>query len=165
MRILASIFSLCLLAPISQSFAFDIPFPNDEPVARQELNFDEFENITKLLYAGKPAPHMQCELKVRTFKEERTFSDGKKVVEILQVEYYPRGLFADMKIKILIPAEVATFGTKYVSNQWSGAGEDIKIEAHDGYDHWLRFMHDGKGHLVQFQLGNRLATYPCMVKN
>lgn len=161
---LSALIGLFLISFGGPCFAQDIPFPNDEPVARTTLAFDDFENITKLLHAGKLSPHMKCELKVRTFKEERKFSEGKKWVEILEVEYYPRGLFADMKIKILIPAELATFGTKYVSNQWSGAGEDIKIEAHDYYDHWLRFMHDGKSRLVQFSLGNRLATYPCLVK-
>lgn len=162
MRFLVVSVWICFSLLSAQVMAQD--FASDEPQAKQPLDFDEFENVTKLLYAGKLAPHMKCELKVRTLKEERVFSDGKKLVEIIEVVYYPRGLFADLKIKVLIPAQLATFGTKYVSNQWSGAGEDIKIEAHDGYDHWLRFMHDGKGHLVQFSLGNRLATYPCLTK-
>lgn len=162
MRFLVLSFAFCSLFLIDHARAQE--FASDEPQAKQPLDFEEFENITKLLYAGKLAPHMKCELKVRTFKEERRFSDGKKLIEVLEVVYYPRGLFADLKVKVLIPAQLASFGTKYVSNQWSGAGEDIKIEAHDSYDHWLRFMHDGKGHLVQFSLGNRLATYPCLMK-
>ncbi|MGZ3745175.1 MAG: hypothetical protein ACXVB1_07745 [Pseudobdellovibrionaceae bacterium] len=139
-------------------------FVSEEPQAQKVLDFDEFENITKLLYAGKLAPHLKCGLKVRTIKEERKFSEGKKLVEVLEILYYPRGLFSDLKVKVLIPAQLATFGVKYTSNQWSGAGEDIKIEAHDGYDHWLRFIHDGKGNIVFFSLGNRLATYPCAMK-
>lgn len=139
-------------------------FVSEEAVAARPLSMTEFDNITKLLYAGKLSPHMKCDLKVRTIKEERMFSSGKKLVEVIEVVYYPRGIYADTKVKVLIPAEIATYGTKYISNQWSGAGEEIKIEAHDSYDHWLRFMHDGKGGLVFFSLGNRLATYPCMVK-
>ncbi|HEY8271056.1 MAG TPA: hypothetical protein VIG33_09215 [Pseudobdellovibrionaceae bacterium] len=161
MRFLVLSFSICSLLSAqvrAQEFA------SEEPQAQQRLDFDEFENVTKLLYAGKLAPHMKCDLKVRTIKEERKFSDGKKLVEVMEVIYYPRGLFADLKVKVLIPAQLATFGLKYVSNQWSGAGEDIKIEAHDSYDHWLRFMHDGKGNIVQFSLGNSLATYPCLIK-
>lgn len=162
MRFLIVGFTLCFSFLSIQGNAQE--FVSEEPQARRSLDFDRFENVTKLLYAGKLAPHMKCELKVRTIKEERKFSDGKKLVEVLEVIYYPRGLFADLKVKVLIPAQLATYGTKYVSNQWSGSGEDIKIEAHDGYDHWLRFMHDGKGNLVQFSLGNRLATYPCLMK-
>ena len=139
-------------------------FASDEAVARRKFTFDEFESITKLLYAGKLAPHMKCDLKVRTIKEERTFSTGKKIVDLLEVVYYPRGIYSDTKVKVLIPSDSATYGTKYAANHWSGAGEEVKIEAHDGYDHWLRFVHDGKGGLVFFSLGNRLATYPCMVK-
>ncbi|WP_413288281.1 hypothetical protein [Bdellovibrio sp. HCB337] len=139
-------------------------FVSEEAAAERPLRIDEFDNIAKLLHAGKLAPHMKCDLKVRSIKEERRFSTGKKLVEILEITYYPRGLFADTKIKVLIPAEIAKYGTKYVSNHWSGAGEEIKIEAHDGYDHWLRVIHDGKGGIVFFSLGNRLATYPCMVK-
>lgn len=139
-------------------------FVSDEAVADRPLTTNSFDSITKLLYAGKMSPHMKCDLKVRTLKEERTFSDGKKLVEIIEVVYYPRGIYADTQVKVVIPAGIATYGTKYVSNQWSGVGEEVKIEAHDSYDHWLRFMHDGKGHLVFFSLGNRLATYPCLVK-
>jgi len=165
MRILACIFSLCFLVLSSESPAFDIPFPNDEPPARKRLGLTEFDSITKLLHAGKLSPHMKCDLKVRTYKEERRFSNGKKLLELLEIDYYPRGFFWEKHFKILIPAEVATYGTKQVSNQWSGVGEDIKIEAHDRYDHWIRFMHDGKGHLVQFELGNVMGNFPCLVKN
>ena len=89
---------------------------------------------------GRMAPHMKCDLKVSTYGEDRVFSEGRRRVEILEVEYYPRGLFADTKLKILIPAELATYGSKVVSSHWSGEGEDIKIESHDSYDHWLRFI-------------------------
>jgi len=153
--ILASLLSLSATAQM---------YVSEEATASKPLTMDEFDNITKLLYAGKLAPHMKCDLKVRTIKEERTFTTGKKMVEIIEVVYYPRGIFSDMKVKVAIPAEVATYGTRYGANQWSGAGEEVKIELHDSYDHWLRFVHDGKGGIIFFSLGNNLATYPCMIK-
>lgn len=153
-----------ILAGLVVNLAYAQEFVSEEAVANRPLSSDEFDNITKLLHAGKLASHMKCDLKIRTIKEERTFSTGKKLVEIIEVTYYPRGIYADTKKKVLIPSEVATYGAKYVSNHWSGAGEEIKIEAHDSYDHWLRVIHDGKGNIVFFSLGNRLATYPCMVK-
>ncbi len=144
--------------------AFSQEFASEEAQATKRLTMDEFDGITKMLYAGKLAPHLKCDLKVRTIKEERTFTTGKKLVELIEVVYYPRGIYSDTKVKVLIPAEIATYGTRYGSNHWSGTGEEVKIEAHDGYDHWLRFIHDGKGNIVFFSLGNRLATFPCMTK-
>ncbi|MBC7371814.1 MAG: hypothetical protein H7326_09620 [Bdellovibrionaceae bacterium] len=142
-----------------------VPVASDEPAANAPLGAVDFENITKLLHAGKLGPHMKCELKVRTSKEDRRFSTGPRIVEVLEVVFYPRGFYADTKVKVRFPAELSTFGSKIVSTHWSGAGEDIKIEAHDTLDHWLRFIHDGKGNIVQFTMGNSLSTYPCMKKN
>jgi hypothetical protein len=153
-----------IVASLLSAPAFSQEFASEEAQAKKPLTMNEFDDITKLLYAGKLAPHMKCDLKVRTIKEERSFTTGKKLVELIEIVYYPRGIYADTKVKVLIPAEVATYGTRYGANHWSGSGEEVKIEAHDGYDHWLRFVHDGKGGIVFFSLGNRLATYPCMVK-
>lgn len=164
MRPFVFLFLIPILLAAMMTEAQEIPVLNDEPIAKTPLSFDQFEKITQVLHAGKMAPHMKCDLKVRTIREERKFTEGPKLVEVLEIIYYPRGLFADLKVKVLIPAELSTFGVKFVSNQWSGAGEDIKIEAQDSYDHWLRFVHDGKGRLVHFSLGNRLATYPCLIK-
>lgn len=145
-------------------FAQEVPVFDDEPTAAKKLDLDAFDNITKLLHAGRLSPHMKCEVKVRTRKEDRKFSTGTKLIEILEVEYYPRGLFADKKVRVLFAADLAKYGSKMASNHWSGAGEDIKIEAQDPMQHWLRFIHDGKNNLVFLSLGNRLATYPCLVK-
>jgi hypothetical protein len=142
--------------------ADEVPPLLDEPIANRKLDFDAFENITQLLHAGRLAPHLKCELKVRSVKEDRHFTTGTRTVEVLEVAYYPRGLFSDKKVKLSIAAELATYGSRVTANAYSGAGEDIKIEAHDAGDHWLRFVHDGKGHLVYFVLGNNLTTYPCL---
>lgn len=159
MRALISALLLCLFAVHASALDFSV----DDPVANKKMNFETFDSITKLLYAGHLAPHMKCDIKVRTVREERTFTDGKRIVELLDVEYYPRGIFVDLKIHFQIPAEFSTYGVKYVSTEWSGTGEDIKIEAHDRRLHWIQFMHDGKGNIVQLSLGNDLATYPCRI--
>jgi hypothetical protein len=87
------VYGLLSMSALGQEFA------SDEATANRTLTMDEFDNIAKLLYAGKLAPHMKCDLKVRTIKEERTFSTGKKLVEIIEVVYYPRGIYADTKSK------------------------------------------------------------------
>jgi hypothetical protein len=145
-------------------YAQEVPVFDDEPTVNKKLDFEAFENITKLLHAGRLAPHMKCDIKVNTRKEDRKFSTGTKMIEILEVDFYPRGLFAEKKVRVLFAAQLAKYGSKMASNHWSGAGEDIKIEAQDPMQHWLRFVHDGKGNLVYLVLGNRLATYPCFVR-
>lgn len=158
------VFTFLLTTVLSGPAAMAEEYASEEAQATKPLRMDEFESITKLLYAGKLAPHMKCDLKVRTYREERKFTTGKKLVELIEIVYYPGGIYADTQVKVLIPAEFATYGTRYYANRWSGTGEEVKIEAHDRDEHWLRFIHDGKGGLVFFSLGNRLATFPCMVK-
>jgi len=58
---------------------------------------------------------------------------------------------------------IAKYGIKKVSNQWSGLGETIKIEAGDYYEHWITFTHDGKGGIVSLNVGNILRVLPCQV--
>jgi hypothetical protein len=55
----------------------------------------------------------------------------------------------------------AKYGLKKVENEWSGIGEDIKIQLSDRLNHWIRFVHDGRGQIVMLQLGNDLMTNPC----
>jgi|GEM_PF-5141590 hypothetical protein len=162
MRIL--LLTACVLGFYSLSKAQEVPFIDSPPKATKRLGQEMFDNISKLLYAGKLAPHMKCEIKARAVREERKFTDGKRIVEVLQIEYYPKGIYSDTKVSLQLPEYISTYGTKQISNQWSGVGEDILIQAHDYYEHWVRFTHDGKGNLVDLQLGNYLTTYPCFSK-
>ena len=155
---------ICSLGFSSLSHSQEVPFIDNPPKATKRLRQAAFDEISKLLYAGKLTPHMKCDIKARTFREERRFSDGKRIVEVLQIEYYPKGIYSDTKVSLQIPEHISTYGTKQISNQWSGVGEDILIQAHDYYDHWVRFTHDGKGGIVRLELGNNLATYPCYVR-
>lgn len=149
----------------TETWAQEVPRVSDEPIATKRLIDPAFDTITGLLHAGRLAPHMKCDIKVRTRKEDRKFSSGIKLVETLEVEYYPRGIYADTKVKVVFAMGLSTYGSKVTSNQWSGAGEDILIKANDSQQHWLRFTHDGKGNLVSLKLGNQLADYPCLIKD
>lgn len=152
--------SLFLSLPVS---AQEVPTVSDDPVINQTLDKDMFDFVTKTLSSGKMAPHLQCTLKTRVHRELRKFSDGEEWVEILEVTFNSNGWDSGHKMQFKIPAN-ARYGVRRSSNQWSGTGEDIKINLEDYYGHWLRFTHDGQGRIVQLMLGNNLKTTPCQTK-
>jgi hypothetical protein len=143
---------------------FDIPLIDDSPETDKKLDINSFEKISQVLHASRMAPHLDCAIKTKNSKQERKFISETKYVEVLEVEYMPRNLFSPKKINFKIPADLANFGSKISPNQWSGSGEDIKIEMNDYYNHWLRFTHDGRGQIIQFNVGNSSGTYPCSLK-
>ncbi len=153
---------LFFLGALTDQIAFgqEIPFINDDPVVHQEFDQNMFDFVTKTLGSAKLSSHMRCTLKTRTSRELRKFSDGDKWTDILEVTYNTNGFESGQKLTLKIPM-MAKYGLKKESNQWSGIGETIKIEAGDSYEHWLQFTHDGKGGIVFLNIGNRLRTLPC----
>lgn len=143
--------------------AQEVPFVNDEPVVNQTLDTEMFDFISKTLGAARMYPHMQCTLKTRSSREQRTFLEGSEWVETLEVDFSSNGFDSGYKIKFVIPS-TAKFGLRKNNNHWSGLGEDIRIELDDFYGHWLSFTHDGKGRLVRLILGNNLRIVPCQVR-
>ena len=142
--------------------AQEVPMVNDDPVASRVLDTEMFDFITKTLSAGKMAPHMDCTLKTRSSRELRKFSGGNTWVETLEVDFSSNGFDNGLKMKFKIPSN-AKYGVRQSTNQWSGLGEDIKIELDDYYGHWLKFSHDGQGRIVQLILGNNLRVAPCFI--
>ncbi len=145
--------------------SFDIPLIDDSPATESKLDFDHFEKISQILYSSRMAPHLNCRIAARTTKSERKFLSGKREIVVLEIDYSPRSQYSPRSVKFKIPMDLATFGSKVVANQWSGSGEDIKIEMNDTYGHWIRFTHDGRGQIVQINVGNNMANYPCTLKD
>lgn len=152
---------LFVLSPGAQ--AQEVPMINDDPVVNRKMDNEMFDFVSKTLGGGKMAPHMECTLKTRNSRELRKFASGKEWVEILEVDFNSNGYDSGYKLSFKIPND-ARYGHKKTPNQWSGVGEDIKIELGDRYGHYLRFTHDGQGRIVQLILGNDLRTTPCQVK-
>ncbi|MGZ6473354.1 MAG: hypothetical protein ACXWRZ_19490 [Bdellovibrio sp.] len=142
----------------------EVPAINDDPLATNTLNTEMFDWISGILSSGKMAPHMLCTLKVRNERTLRKFSDGEKWMEILNISFNSNGFDSGYKMNFKIPIS-AKYGIKKSTNQWSGIGEEIKIELGDHYDHYIKFTHDGHGQIVQLILGNNLRTVPCQLKN
>ena len=150
-------FADCLAA------AQEVPILNEEPVVNQTLDPEMFDFVSKTLGANRMYPHMQCTLKTRASRELRKFSEGSEWVETLDVDFSSNGFDSGYKISFKIPS-TAKYGVRKNNNQWSGRGEDVRIELDDFYGHWLSFTHDGKGRLVRLILGNNLRVVPCQVR-
>lgn len=137
-----------------------VPLVNDDPRMDKVLDREMFDFISKTLGAGKMAPHLACNLKTRSGRELRKFSQGSEWVEYLEIDYNSTDFDGGQKMNFKIPLG-AKYGAQKVPNQWSAIGEDIKIEIGDRYGYWIRFTHDGQGHITGLQLGNDLTLAPC----
>lgn len=122
------------------------------------MTVDEFEFISGLLHSGKMDRKMDCSMKVRQIKEERSFSSGKKLVEYLQIHFTtgqlgPRSRDASIPIGAIMKKSIQT------NKEW-GTVEQIKIEIGDARSTWVEFQHTGD-RLVQFEIGDEWGHAPC----
>lgn len=143
--------------------AQEVPMINDDPRIEKTLDTEMFDFISKTLGSGKLATHLQCTLKTRNSREQRRFSDSSQWVELLEIDFNSNGFDSGLKMKFKIP-NTAQYGLRKTTNQWSGLGEEIKIELGDRYGHWIKFAHDGQGRILQLIMGNDLRTVPCYSK-
>lgn len=161
-EILLSILILAALLILSQTAsAQEVPKMNDDPKVNKILDRQMFDFLSRTLGENKMAAHMKCQLKTRERKELRKFSTGEQWVDVLEVEFNSNGYSSGEEMKFKIAEGYTKYGVKKSTNQWSGLGEDIKIELNDYYSHWLKLSHDGQGRLVQLVLGNDLRIAPC----
>lgn len=145
----------------NQLWAQDVPMINVDPKVDRPLEPAMFDFITTTLN-GHLASYMECTLKTKFNREVRNFSTGPEWVETLAVDFHSGGVFCpSMSFKFPMTSK---YGIQKASNQWSGIGEEIKLEAGDYYGHWLKFTHDGKGRIVELMLGNDLQVCPCHLK-
>lgn len=143
--------------------AQEVPMVSDAPKVTKRLTPEMFDFISKTLGSGKMAPHMLCTLKTRSSRALRKFSGSQQWVETLEVNFNSNGFDDGLKMNFVIPS-TAKYGIQKATNQWSGLGEEIKIDLDDYYGHWIHFTHDGRGQLVLLMLGNNLRTTPCYVR-
>lgn len=149
---------LPLLFPLSAKADQIIPTINDDPPTTESLDRDMFDFVAKTL-GNQLAPHLNCTLNVQKGREVRKFSSGSEWVEFISIDYDSSKL-GGRKTQFKIPMG-AKYGLKKSENEWSGIGEDIKIQLSDRLSHWIRFAHDGRGQIVMLQLGNDLMNNPC----
>lgn len=156
--ILISISILFFLRPASaQILEFAQANRQIQPMSTELMTF-----IAITLHAGKPALNLDCEVRIREIKEERKFSEGTKIVEMLEIVY--RGaIFNPTAQKAYFPVGSIVTKSQKVS-AFSGTVEEFQIESGDLANSRFTFQHNGRGELVAMSFEDDLKTLPCRLK-
>ena len=118
--------------------------------------------IAETLHAGKPALNLDCEVRVREIKQERKFSDGVKIIEMLEIIY--RGAVTDSSPqKAYFPIGSNIVKAQKVS-AFSGTVEEFQLEAGDLANSRFTFQHNGRGEIISMSFEDDLKTLPCRLK-
>lgn len=129
----------------------------------QPMNIEIMTFIAETLHTGKIALNLNCEVRVREIKQERKFSDGIKIVEMLEI-IYRSSLFSTPEQKAYFPVESVVIREKKVSN-FSGLIEEIQLESDDLANSRFIFQHNGRGEIIWMSFEDDLKTLPCRLKN
>lgn len=134
----------------------------DRSVQTHPLNYQDLKFISDRLYLDKLADHLNCEIKVSEIKQEKKFSTGVKIIEMLEIRYRSTHYRQD-EHKIFFP--IGSPLTKQTKNsQYAGTVEEFKLEANDLYNTQFIFQHDGRGRIIWINYISDLHTLPCGVK-
>lgn len=128
----------------------------------EKMNRDLMYFISETLHISKPALNLECDVKVNEIKQERKFSDGVHIVEMLEVIYRSR-YFGVPEQKIYFP-----LGSKVtrdvVNSRFAGTVEEIQLEAEDMANAHFTFQHNGMKEIVWMKYEDDLKTVPCQLK-
>ncbi|MEQ1722378.1 MAG: hypothetical protein ABL930_04330 [Pseudobdellovibrio sp.] len=129
-------------------------------VDRMDVNLMSF--IAQTLHVSNPALNLDCQIRVNEIKQERNFSDGVHIVEMLEVVYTSR-LFGSPDQKIYFP--IGTKVTRDIKNsKFSGTVEEIQLEADDIVNSRFIFQHNGMKEIVWMTYEDDHKTVPCRLK-
>lgn len=118
--------------------------------------------ISETLHVSKPALNLDCDISVNEIKQERRFSDGVHIVEMLELVYRSR--------HFNVPAQKIYFplGSKVtrdvVNSRFAGTVEQIQLEAEDMANTHFTFQHNGMKEIVWMTYEDDLKTVPCQLK-
>lgn len=129
-----------------------------EPMTIEQMTF-----IAETLHAGKTALNLDCEVRVREIKQERKFSDGIRIVEMIEI-IFRGGVFNAREQKVYFPVGSVLTKAEKVSS-FSGTVEEMQLEAADLANSRFIFQHNGRGEIVWMSLEDDLKTLPCRLKN
>lgn len=127
------------------------------PMDSKNLKF-----ISDRLYLDKLADNLDCEVRVSETKKDRKFSNGIKIVEMLEVRYISRRFRQDEHVAFFPIGSLLTIQRK--NSNLAGAVEEFKLESNDLYNTQFIFQHDGQGHIVWINFVSDLTTLPCGLK-
>lgn len=128
----------------------------------QPMTTDLMRFVAETLHVGKPAVNLNCGVKVREIKQERKFSDGVRIVEMLEI-IFQSSLFHSPEQKAYFPlGSVITRETKV--SAFSGTVEEIQVESDDLANSRFIFQHNGLGEIIWMSFENDLTTLPCRLR-
>ena len=118
--------------------------------------------VAETLHVGKLAINLNCGVKVREIKQERKFSDGVRIVEMLEI-VFQSSLFHSPEQKAYFP--IGSVITREIKvSAFSGTVEEIQIESDDLANSRFTFQHNGLGELIWMSFENDLTTLPCRMR-
>lgn len=128
----------------------------------QPMNIELMTFIAQTLHAGKPALNLDCEVRVREIKQERKFSDGVKIIEMLEIIY--RGAVTNPSPqKAYFPVGSVIVKAQKVS-AFAGTVEEFQLESGDLANSRFTFQHNGRGEIVSMSFEDDLKMLPCRLK-
>lgn len=130
--------------------------------ADQKLDAKTFDFIAGILGSGRMSPKLKCRVQADTIKEERKFSSGSQLVEVLQIELFTDH-FGPRSLKFNFPIG-SRLGKRIVNNQDYGPVEEIRLETHEPYENWFQFQHDGT-RIVWAEIGSMFQFAPCLLND
>ena len=125
-----------------------------QPMTTELMNF-----IAESLHAGKPALNLNCSVKIREMKQERKFSDGVRIIEMLEIIYQSSLHHSPFQKAYFPTGSVVTREVKV--SAFSGTVEEIQIESDDLANSRFIFQHNGLGEIIWMSFENDLTTLPC----
>lgn len=128
---------------------------------RMDVDLKEF--LMQTLHGSKLAPNLKCEVKVREIRQERKFSDGTKLVEMIELEYRNSRDYDSIGMKTYFPLG-SKITRKRVNSEFSGPVEEIVMESGDRWNKTFTFHHDGRGQIVWMMMHDELRVNPCQLK-
>lgn len=129
----------------------------------QPMNIALMSFIAETLHVAKPALNLSCSVKIREIKQERKFSDGIRIVEMLEI-IYKSSFLNTLEIKAYFPTGSSITREVKVS-AFSGTVEEIQLESDDLANSRFVFQHNGLGEIVWMSFEDDLKTVPCRLKN
>ena len=159
MRLLLIFFLFVVFCSFAHAQIFAIV---DRSIKSQPLTTQKMSFIAETLHANKPALNLDCEVKVKEIKQERKFSDGIRIVEMLEIRY--RSSLLDYQEQLVFFPLQSLIKIQNKNSGFSGTVEEFELQSDDLANSRFIFQHDGRGNLIWMSFENDLKTIPCGLK-
>lgn len=135
----------------------------DKPVKSHPMTYKELTFISNVLYNGKLAKNLDCEIKVQEIKKEQKFLTGIKIIEMLEIKF--RSSKFNSREHVLYFPVGGKLSTQNKNSQFAGPVEEVQLHAEDLPNNLFIFHHDGQGKIIWMTFVNDLKTIPCGVED